>query len=216
MPELTKVNCRQQGDGLWLLRNIKDQSVTSCWLDPQYRSVLDKLKYGNEGARQKKRAQLPQMSEETIRTMVQECARILKPSGHLFLWLDKYMLVQQSWAKFTDGTDLSDLSPVDLITWEKPRIGMGYRSRRKCEHLLVLQRPPIKAKGVWTDHGIPDLWSEVPTIHAHGKPLELQRRLIAATTKPGDYVIDPCAGGYSVFEAAKLCGRNFIGCDLIS
>lgn len=212
MPELPKVNCRQQGDGLWLLRNIKDQSVTCCFCDFQYRHVLDKLKYGNEGVRQKKRAELPQMSEETIREMVHQCARILKPSGHLFLWIDKYMLVQQSWSKFTDGTDLS---PVDLITWEKPRIGMGYRSRRKCEHLLVLQRPPIRAKGVWLDRGIPDLWSEAPTNHPHGKPLELQRRLIAATTATGDYVIDPCAGGYSVMDAALACGRNFIGCDLI-
>jgi len=35
-----------------------------------------------------------------------------------------------------------------------------------------------------------------------------------ATTETGDYVCDPAAGGYSVFEACKQTNRNFIGCDI--
>jgi len=41
------------------------------------------------------------------------------------------------------------LKVVDLITWDKGRIGMGYRSRRRGEYLIFLQKPPIRAKGTW-------------------------------------------------------------------
>jgi site-specific DNA-methyltransferase (adenine-specific) len=28
------------------------------------------------------------------------------------------------------------------------KMGMGYRTRRESEYLLVLQKPPLKAKGI--------------------------------------------------------------------
>jgi hypothetical protein len=42
----------------------------------------------------------------------------------------------------------------------------------------------------------------------------LVTRLIAATTEPGDLVVDPAAGSFVVMHAAKRLGRDFIGCDL--
>ena len=93
---------------------------------------------------------------------------------------------------------------------------MGYRSRRKSEYLLVLQKAPVRAKGCWTDHDIPDVWAEKTTkVHPHSKPVELQQRLIKATTKEGGFVLDPAAGGYSVLEACKRAGREFIGGDIV-
>ena len=41
--------------GLELLKQIEDSSIALCFFDPQYRGVLDKMKYGNEGERQKGR-----------------------------------------------------------------------------------------------------------------------------------------------------------------
>lgn len=55
------------------------------FFDPQYRGVLDKLKYGNEGqARGKARCELTQMDEDTIVNFIKEIDRVLKDSGHLF------------------------------------------------------------------------------------------------------------------------------------
>lgn len=129
------------------------------------------------------------------------------------MWIDKFHLCQ-SISPWLEGTKLNI---VDLITWDKGKIGMGYRTRRKSEYLIVLQKSPVQAKACWTDHGIPDVWSEkVEKVHPHSKPIELQRRLIAATTQPGDYVLDPAAGGFSVLTACELLGdRNFIGADLV-
>lgn len=51
--------------------------------------------------------------------------------------------------------------------------------------------------------------------HPHAKPMGLEKALISAVTETGDYVLDPCAGGYTVLEACRQTGRNFIGGDII-
>ena len=211
--DIFKINYKNQTDGLLLLNDINNEVIKTAFFDPQYRGVLDKLAYGNEGkSRGKARSELPQMDEETIINFIKEIDRVLVPSGHLFLWVDKFHLCQGvlPWLKDTN------LQLVDMIVWDKAKMGMGYRSRRKSEYLIVLQKLPIKAKAVWTDHAIPDVWTEkTPKVHPHSKPLDLQERLICATSNEGDYILDPASGGYSVFEASKKCNRNFIGGDLI-
>ena len=92
---------------------------------------------------------------------------------------------------------------------------MGYRTRRKSEYLIVLQKSPVRAKGCWKDHAIPDVWEEkAEKVHPHSKPINLQTRLISATTDKGDIVLDPAAGGYSVLEACKAAMVDFIGGDI--
>ena len=102
-----------------------------------------------------------------------------------------------------------------MIVWNKLRMGMGYRSRRKAEFLLVLQKPPKRAKGVWTKHDIPDIWEErVSTNTTHAKPIGLHEVLIEAVTEKGGVVVDPAAGSFVTLEACVNTGRKFIGCDI--
>jgi site-specific DNA-methyltransferase (adenine-specific) len=72
-------------DGLTLLKSLENNSVSAVFFDPQYRGVLDKMNYGNEGERQIERSKLVQMGEKKITSFVREINRALKPSGHLFL-----------------------------------------------------------------------------------------------------------------------------------
>ena len=85
------------------------------------------------------------------------------------------------------------LEVVDLITWDKARMGMGYRTRRVGEYLLIMQKPPTLAEGGWQSDNIPDVVTEkVKRIgNVHPKPVKLQARLIEAVTSPGDVVLDP-------------------------
>lgn len=205
-------NHKNKTDGLDLMVALPSESIKTAFFDPQYRGVLDALAYGNEGSRQKDRAALPQMDEGTIHAFLQEINRVLIPRGHLFLWVDKFHLCQGVWP-WLAGTDLEI---VDLIVWDKGKIGMGYRTRRKSEYLLVLQKRPIRAKNCWTNHSIPDVWLEKNTkTHPHSKPIELQKVLILATTEEGDWVLDPAAGSFSVLTACEGTGRNFIGGDIL-
>lgn len=208
-----KINFKNKTDGLKLLKDIKSDCIKLAFFDPQYRGILDKLQYGNEGiSRGKARHDLPQMPEEVIINFISELNRVISKSGHLFLWVDKFHLCQG----VLDWFENTELNLVNMIVWDKDRIGMGYRSRRKSEYLIILQKSPVRVKGIWKDHSIPDVWTEkTEKVHPHSKPIELQKRLIEAVTDKSDFVLDPASGGYSVLEACKLSERNFIGGDLI-
>ena len=68
-----QLNKKNLANGLELLADINDQSVATVFFDPQYRGVLDKLNYGNEGqARGKARSELTQMDDETIVNFINE------------------------------------------------------------------------------------------------------------------------------------------------
>ena len=207
------LNRKIKMNGLDLLDLLDKESIKVTFFDPQYRGVLDKLSYGNEGkSRGKDRSALPQMSQEIIFEFLAKIELVLKPNGYLFLWLDKFHLFEvKSWIE-----NYQSLEIVDMIVWNKMKIGMGYRTRRKSEYLVIAQRYPRKAKSTWTLHNIPDVWDEkiLDKNHTHAKPIELQKQLILATTNENDLVLDPASGGYSVFRACKETNRNFIGCDL--
>lgn len=108
------------------------------FLDPQFREVLDYLDFGNEGARQNGRAELPTMSRGYVVALCKESARVLKP--HL---------------------DIADdvLKPVSLAAWDNLRLGMGKRFRSRGDYLMALQKPPIGPQS-WRDHGIPSRWPD--------------------------------------------------------
>ena len=202
-------NFKNRGDGLKLLRKIRADSAALVFFDPQYRAILDRMSYGNEGARQIKRFKMRQMTDETIRDMAKEMERILRPSGHVAMWMDKYTLCNYG------ANPLFSINVVDLITWDKMKIGMGYRTRRRGEYLMILQKAPLRSKGVWRDKRIPDVWQERQVRDfPHRKPDGLQRRLILSMTEEGDLVVDPCAGSFGVLDACKEIKRDFLGCDV--
>ena len=80
-----KENYKNKVDGFELLDEINKESISCIFFDPQYRGVLDKLKYGNEGkSRGKERSNLKQMSEEQIIQFINKFNFVIKPSRHLY------------------------------------------------------------------------------------------------------------------------------------
>ena len=203
-------------DGLKFLGRLPSESVVVAFFDPQYRGLYDKLRYGNEGvSRQKRRGEIKQMDASVIAQFLVEIDRALRPQGHLFLWVDKFHLLQGTKHWLSDETSIE---VVDMITWNKCRMGMGYRSRNSADYCLVLQKPPRRARGVWKNNSIEDVYAEKlprPSPHPHAKPVKLQEILIEATSDVGDLVIDPAAGSFGVLQAALKTDRVFLGCDLV-
>jgi site-specific DNA-methyltransferase (adenine-specific) len=210
LPARARADVPNLMDGLLLLGGLADGAWPLCFFDPQYRGILDKQKYGNEGERQKGRAELSQMDDATIVNFIREIDRVLMPSGHLMLWIDKFHLC----TGIADWLRETKLEIVDLITWNKLRMGMGYRTRRVSEHLMVLQKQPVRAKGIWSLHDIKDVWDEKAPAGTHAKPIGLQKRLIECLTREGDFVLDPASGNYTVMAAAHQAGRRFLGGDV--
>src|SRR5262245_48200689 len=204
----------QRGDALELLQSLPDSCAAVVIFDPQHRTVLNHLNFGNEDSRQTGRAALPAMEDCYIDTCLREAARVLVQTNYLFLWEDTYRLCQAHHLRVSDC-----LTCVDLIAWDSMRMGMGKRSRRQGDYVVVLQRPRLQRPQViaknWTDHSIPSRWAEKVDrrIHPHIKPAELTARLIGAVTKPGDLIVDPAAGSFIALEIAQRMKRRFVGCD---
>jgi site-specific DNA-methyltransferase (adenine-specific) len=151
------------------------------------------------------------MTSEYIDACCREAARVLRPSGYLLQWVDDYRLGQAFHLRIADV-----LECVSICAWNSLRLGMGYRFRNQGDHLLALQKRPLRAKATWRDNGIPARWAEKAdrNSHPHAKPAGLIARLIAAVTEPNDLIVDPAAGSFVVMHAARRLGRDFIGCDL--
>jgi site-specific DNA-methyltransferase (adenine-specific) len=205
-------NIHQHGDALALLQWLPGSCTPLAFFDPQHRDNLDKLKYGNEGARQRERCGLPQMSAEYVDECCREMARVLKPSGYLMRWTNAFQLGEGAHLRLRDV-----LQCVDIIAWDNLRISNGHRARRRGDYLVALQKKPIKARATWqTKPTIPDRWPEKVDrkLHPHIKPIGLISALIEAITSPGDLIVDPAAGSFVVMDAAMNLGRQFVGCDL--
>ena len=113
----------------------------------------------------------------------------------------------------------TSLQIKDLVVWSKGRIGMGYRTRRACEFLLILQVPPYKVKGVWNVHNFQDLYYErIASLskHPHRKPVALQRDLIKCIAMEDTVLVDPAAGSFSSLVSAYQAGVSFLGCDSVT
>jgi site-specific DNA-methyltransferase (adenine-specific) len=208
------LNVAQAGDALHLLRSLPDACTPLAFFDPQYRGVLDHLKFGNEGARQRGRSRLPAMSSKYIDECCREIMCLLVPSGYLMLWSDTFNLGEAHHRRVKKVCRI-----VDIIAWDSLRMGMGKRARRQGDYLLIIQKPPITAS-TWRDHGIRARWPEKIDLKAcpkklypHAKPAGLISRLIGCLTDPGDLVVDPAAGSFAVMHAARALGREFVGCD---
>ena len=143
LPDDLPLNTKIKMDGIKLLKKLLDDTVSAVFFDPQFRGVYDKMKYGNENtSRNHVRVALPQMDEDTIIAFVKEISRVLIPSGHLFMWMDKCHLCSD----FKNWNDGTRLSVVDMVTWDKEKIGLGYRTRHRSEFCVILQKEPRRAK----------------------------------------------------------------------
>ena len=68
-----------------------------------------------------------------------------------------------------------------------------------------------------------DLWTDIDAINARAaerlgyptqKPLALLERIIAASSNPGDVVLDPFCGCGTAIDAAQRLGRQWVGIDI--
>lgn len=104
-------------------------------------------------------------------------------------------------------------SASTLKTWGTKRQNAVVASGRRLR----------SSTGEEESRGVPmgDVWS-VPILapmskertgYPTQKPMNLLKRLISATTNPGDIVIDPMCGSGTTLQAARDLGRRYIGID---
>jgi site-specific DNA-methyltransferase (adenine-specific) len=77
----------------------------------------------------------------------------------------------------------------------------------------ALKKPGLQMRSVWSI-GPPKPVEKKFGKHPTQKPMELLRRIVLASTKKGDIVLDPFTGSSTTGLAAISNGRQFIGIDL--
>ena len=105
---------------------------------------------------------------------------------------------------------LDALDKADLIYW--PRIETGTpRLKWFADDLVGM--------------ALPDICTDIPPLSAQSaerlgyptqKPVALLERIIAASSNPGDVVLDPFCGCGTTVDAAEKLGRKWIGIDITS
>lgn len=101
----------------------------------------------------------------------------------------------------------------NVIVWDKEVIGMGYGWRRMHEWIGYLPRE----KHVLNDRGAGDIIrcpGVARKLHPTEKPLGVITPLIAKSSRAGQCILDPFAGGGATLLAAKKLGRRAIGIEL--
>ena len=76
-----------------------------------------------------------------------------------------------------------------------------------------LKKPGLQMRSVWS-MGTPRPDEKKYGKHPTQKPLDLLKRIVLASTRKGDVILDPFTGSSTTGIAATLHGRKFIGIDL--
>lgn len=121
---------------------------------------------------------------------------------------------------------------LNVITWQKTNPPPNFacrsfthsteeiiwaRKKKKVAHfynyaLMKKLNGNKQMKDVWAMSAIAR-WEKTNGKHPTQKPLSLLTRIILASTKPGDKILDPFTGGSTTGIAANLLGRKFTGID---
>ena len=228
------------GDCIEVMRQIPDASVDAIFADSPYNLQLGaKTLYRPEdqtAARAVRDAwdafDSVAAYDEFTRAWMRECKRILKPDGAMWV-IGSYHNI------FRVGSILQDLGfwILNDIVWVKTNPMPNFRGTRFTNaHETLIWATPRKTgkytfnyetmkklnggKQMRSDWGINICLGEErvkgddgKSLHNTQKPMDLLRRVILSSTKPGDIILDPFVGSGTTAAAAKELGRQFIGID---
>ncbi len=166
---------------------------------------------------------------------IKECRRVLKPHGTIWvsgtyhsiyqcgfiLQNTKYHILNDiSWFKPNAAPNLSCrffTASHETLIWA--------RKEKKAKHTFNYQdikngdwsedefkKPYLQMRSVWS-MGTPKKEEKRFGKHPTQKPLDLLKRIILASTKEGDIVLDPFTGSSTTGVAANLHKRKFVGID---
>ena len=229
------------GDSINLLAQLPEDSIDMVFADPPYNlsnggiSVHSgRMVSVNKGVWDKSRGFKDDY--EFHHRWMEAVKRVLKPNGtlwvsgtyhsiyqcgHALQSLDYHILNDIAWFKPNASPNLSCrffTASHETLIWA--------RKDKKAKHIFnydlmkngdwaedKMKKPHLQMRSVWA-LGTPKREEKKFGKHPTQKPLDLLRRIVLASTKKGDIVLDPFTGSSTTGIAAISNGRKFIGIDL--
>ena len=156
------------------------------------------------------------------------CRNVLKPNGTIWVSGTFHNIYSVGMALEQTGFKI-----MNNITWQKtnppPNLSCRYFTHSTETILWAKKNPAAKhffnyalmkelnggkqMKDVWTGTLTPQREKTFGK-HPTQKPLYLLKRILLASTREGDLVLDPFCGSGTTGVACKLLGRKFIGIDI--
>lgn len=158
---------------------------------------------------------------------LEACRNVLKPEGTIWVSGTYHNI-------FSVATCLQQLGfkILNIIVWQKsdPRPTLSTQFFSFTAEYIIWARKSAshshffdceKMEELNDGKRMPDVW-QIPIVrpwemkcgqHPTQKPLKLLHRIILASTRPGELILDPFAGSCTTGVAANLLGRRFIGIE---
>jgi site-specific DNA-methyltransferase (adenine-specific) len=220
------------GDSMKVLADIKEK-VDMIFADPPYflssgkGTVKINGRYINfdKGAwdRQRSKKEIYEFNKQWISS----CRELLKDSGTIWICGTYHNIFEVA-----ECLKNLEFKILNIIVWQKsdpPKTLTNQRFNfsaeyiiwaRKCEkvshffnyELMEHLNNGVHMPDVWKLPA-PGHWEKTCGKHPTQKPLRLLYRIILASTREGDTILDPFAGSCTTGIAANLLGRKFIGID---
>ncbi|MDF1632181.1 site-specific DNA-methyltransferase [Mycoplana sp. MJR14] len=228
-----------RGDCVAALDALPDQSVDVIFADPPYNlqlgGTLHRPDQSLVDAVDDEWDQFASFEayDAFTRAWLLACRRVLKPNGTIWV-IGSYHNI------FRVGATLQDLNfwILNDVVWRKTNPMPNFKGRRfqnAHETMIWASRDP-KAKGYTFNYDAMKAanddvqmrsdWlfpicsggerlkdADGKKIHPTQKPEALLARVIMASTKPGDVVLDPFFGSGTTGAVAKRLGRHFVGIE---
>ncbi|MCL2538544.1 MAG: site-specific DNA-methyltransferase [Alphaproteobacteria bacterium] len=234
------INTILQGDCIARMRELPDASIDAVFADPPFNLQLGvKTLYRPEDqtAARAVRDDWDQFASAAeydafTREWLAECRRVLKPNGSMWV-IGSYHNI------FRVGAAMQDLGfwILNDIIWIKTNPMPNFRGTRFTNaHETLIWATPSKT-GAYTFNydtmkkfaggkQMRSDWdiniclggerlkgTDGKSLHNTQKPMDLLRRVILASTKQGDIILDPFFGSGTTGAVAKELGRNWIGIE---
>lgn len=227
-------------DSLKIIDQLPENSIDMIFADPPYnlsnggftvhagkRASVNKGKWDESNGFEK--------DLEFHQNWIDRCKRVLKEDGTIWISGTYHSIYQCGFA-----LQKSRYHILNDIAWYKPNASPNLSGRyftashetliwarkdKKAKHLFnykdvkmgdwsedFLKKPEKQMRSVWAIN-TPRPWEKKFGKHPTQKPFELLKRIILASTKKGDVVLDPFTGSSTTGLAAMKYGRKFIGID---
>lgn len=223
------------GNALELLKEMEEESVDVIFADPPYFLSNDGISCSsgamvsvNKGNWDKMQYSGYDDKHSFNRDWIRSCKRVLRKNGTIWISGSYHNIYSIGMALEQEGFKI-----LNNITWQKtnPAPNLACRCFTHSTETVLWAKKNDKGVSHYfnyqlmkEDNGgkqMKDVWTgsvtkpseKIEGKHPTQKPLYLLERIIRASTKEGELILDPFCGSSTTGVAAKRLGRMFIGID---
>lgn len=210
------------GDSIELCKRFQAKKQVSCVItDPPFgvnnQSNMAVTQHGKDYARKIENDETPEQAIAVFKAVMDSLLPGVKDDADMYVFTSYQVL--SDWLVMTDDFLPSHgFKRKAVLIWEKDGPGMG---DLECpwgmgsEFILFFQRgrrPKSSTRRNSVLH-VPQLRPN-ELVHPHQKPPALLKKLITASTEPGDFIVDPFGGSGSLVKAAREEERSAVAIEL--